>query len=111
MADGLRRMTDNQSRSWMTLYLTWLAEARQLAGDRDGALAAVEDALAVNPQEVFARPQALTLRGDLRAARLEDAEADYAAALSLAATIGSPLQQRAAADALRRLRATRGLTV
>jgi class 3 adenylate cyclase/tetratricopeptide (TPR) repeat protein len=74
-----------------TMYLTWLAEAYAMGGDVPRAEGAIEDALAINPLEIFFRPETLRLRGDLRRGegRPDDARADYAAAVTLARSMGA----------------------
>jgi class 3 adenylate cyclase/tetratricopeptide (TPR) repeat protein len=88
-------------RSLVTMYLTWLAEAYAMADEAARAGAAVEEALSINPPEIFFRPEALRLRGDLRRGegRLAEARADYEAALAQARSMGAEaLVQRAEAS-------------
>ena len=96
--EGLRGMTRTGSRVAATMYLTWLAEAQALDGGLDDALDTLDQALSINPQELFFRPETLRLRGDLRAktGRADDAETDYRDAIALAKTMGAKLfHQRA----------------
>jgi class 3 adenylate cyclase/tetratricopeptide (TPR) repeat protein len=100
--EGLRLRAEAQERSGEPLFRCWLAEIRLALGDRDGALAAVEDALRVNPQELAFRPAILQLRGDLRLACGDagDAEADYLEAMALARTMRAKVFYEAAVDRL-----------
>jgi len=74
----------------MTRYLTWLAEEHLLAGSLCEALVAAEDALQINPQELFFRPETLRLRGEIltRNGRLDEAERDFLDAITLANKMG-----------------------
>ena len=47
-------------------HLAWLAEAQTLDGQFDDALVTIEEALRANPVALAFRPDALTLRGELR---------------------------------------------
>lgn len=86
---GLRQREAAQERTGEPLFRCWLAQVLQATGDRDGALAAADEALRVNPQELAFRPTILQLRGDLRLARgeAETAESDYLEAMALARTM------------------------
>ena len=68
-----------RTRGAMTMYLTWLAEAHAMNRAVEPAQAAIEEALSVNPRELFFRPETLRVRGDLRHSlgQIEAAEADY----------------------------------
>ncbi len=105
IAEGLRGMTKTRSRVAMTMYLTWLAEAQALDGGLDDALSTLDQALAINPQELFFRPETLRLRGALRLrmGRAVEATTDYRDAMALAKTMGAKLfHQRASAAYERR---------
>jgi tetratricopeptide (TPR) repeat protein len=93
-----------------TLYLTWLAEAHAMAGDPAQARAVLEDALALNPRELYFRPETLRIRGDLSRSerRLDAAEADYRAALALARSIGANTFVQRSLSSLAGLQQSRG---
>ena len=75
----------------VTMHLTWLAEAHIRAGSIDEAGVAAEDALRVNPQELFMRPESLRIRGEIRVrvGRLAEAEHDFVSAIELANRMGA----------------------
>ena len=89
-------------RSSMTMYLTWLAEAHDAHGAIELAQATLDEALTVNPQELFFRAETLRVRGDLsrRRGAVESARADYQAAVSLARSIGADVFVRRALASL-----------
>jgi class 3 adenylate cyclase len=103
-------MAASGARVGMTLALTRLAETLALAGSGEEALAAVEEALSVNPQERVFRPDTLRLRAELRGAAGENdlAEADLKGAVELARQMGAPALELRAALALARLLQARG---
>jgi class 3 adenylate cyclase/tetratricopeptide (TPR) repeat protein len=89
--EGLAGMEGTASRAGATVYMTWLVEALVLAGLPEEAMAAAQQALTINPQELFFRPETLRLRGEilLRAGRHAEAEQDFLDALALAKRIGA----------------------
>ncbi|MEQ1818323.1 MAG: AAA family ATPase [Terricaulis sp.] len=101
MLQGLRAQGDTQARSGLTMYLTWLAAAHHACNRLDEAVATLDRALEINPQEVFYRPETLRLRGDYlrHTGDLSSAAAAYDAAMDLARKIGaSSLLARASAN-------------
>jgi class 3 adenylate cyclase/tetratricopeptide (TPR) repeat protein len=90
--------------------LTELAETLALAGAMDEALAAIEDALTANPQELVFRPDTLRRRGELclMVGDTTQAEADFRDAISLAQGMGAKAWALRAATSLGRLLKTRG---
>jgi class 3 adenylate cyclase/tetratricopeptide (TPR) repeat protein len=88
---GLAGMAGTSSRNWVTVYMTWLAEAYALAGLLDEALDAAREALCINPQELFFRPESFRLRGEilLRDGKPGEAERDFLDALVLAKKMGA----------------------
>ncbi|HZC17288.1 MAG TPA: AAA family ATPase [Caulobacteraceae bacterium] len=98
------------ARGSQTLYLTWFAEALVAAGDAEGAGRALEEALGVNPGETYFRPETLRVRGDLARARgrVDDAEADYQAAVALARSMGAAALAQRAMSSLAGLRGSQG---
>jgi tetratricopeptide (TPR) repeat protein len=87
---GLAGMEATSARVAMTMYMTWLAEAHVIAGAFTQALTQVEDALQVNPQEKFFRPETLRVRGGILAqlGRRDEGERAFFDAIALADRIG-----------------------
>jgi class 3 adenylate cyclase/tetratricopeptide (TPR) repeat protein len=111
ISEGLAGMTGTSSRVAMTLYLTWLAEAHVVAGSFGEALAAVEDALQVNPQELFFRPETIRVHGDIlmHEGALGEAEQAFLDALSLSNRMGAKrFRDRATRSLQQLLRNRRG---
>ena len=98
-------MAGTSSRAGVTVYMTWLVEAYLLAGSLDEALASVREALCVNPQELFFRPETLRLRGEilLRHGKSGEAERDFLDALALAKRMGARRFVDRTTDSLRQL--------
>ena len=92
------------------MYLTWLAEAQNLARSPGNALATLEKALTINPQERLYRAEALKLRGWLgfHKGDFEMGERDLGAALRQAQEIGAHRFALRAAHALAGLHVSRG---
>ena len=99
---GLAGMAETASRVARPLYLTWLAEAHAFAGEAGAALAAVEDALSTNPQELFFRPESLRIRGELHAGcgHVAQAAQDFRAALDLSEKMAAATFRERAAQSL-----------
>ncbi|WP_372784406.1 AAA family ATPase [Phenylobacterium sp.] len=91
MTAGMSGLEVTRNRAAVTMYLTWLADTHALNGDAEAALRTIEEALTVNPQEGFFRPESLRLRGDLRfeAGDRDAALADLSDALDLAKAMGA----------------------
>jgi class 3 adenylate cyclase/tetratricopeptide (TPR) repeat protein len=91
MREGLARMAGTSVRVAITRYMTWLAEELLRASSFNEALVAAEDALQINPQELFFRPETLRLRGEIliHTGRLDEAERDFLEAISLANRMGA----------------------
>jgi class 3 adenylate cyclase/tetratricopeptide (TPR) repeat protein len=108
--DGLAGMVGTGSRVAISLYMTWLAEAQLLGGFVDDSLHSAEEALSINPQELFFRPASLCLRGDLRARKglTTDAERDFRDAMRLSTDMGAKLFYYRAAESLRGMLLTLG---
>jgi tetratricopeptide (TPR) repeat protein len=86
-------------------WLTVLAHAETLAGALESAAAALESALAIDPECKYFRPHALICRGDLRlkTGNAEHAEADFREAIALAETMNQKMYELRAAIPLARL--------
>ena len=108
--EGLRGMATASSRVALTLYKTWLAEAHLYAKSFEAALAAVDDALQTNPQELFYRPESVRLRGEIlmSGGMLDDAEKDFVSALSIADQMGGKHFSDRALKSLQQLLQCRG---
>ncbi|HSU91688.1 MAG TPA: adenylate/guanylate cyclase domain-containing protein [Sporolactobacillaceae bacterium] len=94
----------------MTLYLSWVAVAQSLEGKVPEALATIEKALLVNPEELAWRPDAIRIRGELRRTlgNIDAAEADFRDAIALARKIGAKAWELRAAMSLVRILRKRG---
>jgi predicted ATPase/class 3 adenylate cyclase len=102
---ALADATERGSRPDIIRTLTYLSEAQTLDGAVADALRTIDDALLANPQEVFLRPEALRVRGELRL-RQEDrgaAETDFREAISVAQKVGAKAWELRAATSLARL--------
>jgi class 3 adenylate cyclase/tetratricopeptide (TPR) repeat protein len=95
----------NGSLTAFTLFLTFLAEAQALGGALAESLRTLEEALTVNPDERFWRPETLRVRGEIRRQQGEEklAEADFRAAIALAREMSAKAWELRAATSLARL--------
>ncbi|WP_128891362.1 AAA family ATPase [Erythrobacter sp. HKB08] len=91
MRRSIDAMVTADSRVGMIFYMNRLAMALDGKGKAEEAMATIEDALNANPQERVIRPQSLIVRGRFHeeAGRHDEAEADFAHALSLAEEMGA----------------------
>jgi class 3 adenylate cyclase/tetratricopeptide (TPR) repeat protein len=106
--EGLAQMARASVRVAITLYMTWLAEELLRVRSFNEALIAVQDALQINPQELYYRPETLRVRGEIlmHSGRLDVAERDFLEAIGLAKRMGAKrFQDRAAASLQQLLRA------
>jgi tetratricopeptide (TPR) repeat protein len=90
----------------VSVYPMWLAEGQDREGATLDALESIEQALEANPDELIYRPEALRVRGELRAkqeARTALAEADFRDAIALAQKMGAKLSELRATMSLARL--------
>jgi predicted ATPase len=104
---GLDGLDESGAENAMTLYLSGLAVAQSLDGKVPAALATIEKALQVNPEELAWRPDAIRIRGELQLSlgQVDAAEADFRDARALAQKIGAKaLELRAAMSLVRMLR-------
>jgi class 3 adenylate cyclase/tetratricopeptide (TPR) repeat protein len=83
---GMAGMLEIGTRVFISAVTASLAAAQERAGDIADAFATIEQALRVNPEEIYYRPEIFRLRGELRLklAQAEFAEADFREALALA---------------------------
>jgi tetratricopeptide (TPR) repeat protein len=88
---GIAGLLEIGFRESMSHFTGALAEAQACAGAVGDALATVEQALQVNPDELVSRPGNLRLRGALRLTQgqTELAEADFREAIALAQKMGA----------------------
>ena len=93
-----------------SLYLCLLCEAQALAGAIEDALVTVDQALQVNPDELFYRPETLRLRGELKLKRRSEngahrelAERDFREAITLAQSMSAKSWELRATTSLARL--------
>jgi tetratricopeptide (TPR) repeat protein len=98
------------TRMGITLSMTRLAEAQELAGDITGALESLEIALRILPDEIAIRPETLRLRGELRLKQgeLDLAEGDFRDAIALAQKMSAKAWELRATTSLARLFASQG---
>ena len=89
--DALFGMSGTPVRVALTMYITWLAETYLCTGDYDEALKAADDALQINRQEIFFRPETMRVRGEifLRLSDVDAAERSFLDAISLATRMGA----------------------
>jgi predicted ATPase len=87
------------------MFLTLLAEAQTLGDALAESLRSLEEALTVNPDERFWRPETLRLRGDIHRQQGEEelAEADFRDAIALAREMSAKAWELRAATSLARL--------
>jgi predicted ATPase len=89
---------------WVTFFLTWLAEAQALGGALAESLRTIEEALTVNPDERFWRPETLRVRGEVRGQQGEEELAeDFRAAIALAREMSAKSWELRTAASLARL--------
>jgi tetratricopeptide (TPR) repeat protein len=102
---GLTRMANQGGRLGLTENLIALAGAQALDGSNSEALKTIDETLEVNPEEAFAKPEALRFRGELRLedGQTESAEADFRHALALARKMTAKAWEPRAAMSLARL--------
>jgi len=107
---GLDGLIESGAVIAMTLYLSWFAVAQSLAGKVPEALATIEKALQVNPEELAWRPDAIRIRGELRLKlrQTDAAEGDFRDAIALAQKIGAKAWELRAAMSLVPMLRTRG---
>jgi class 3 adenylate cyclase len=103
--DGLARMSVASMRVAITRYTTWLAEELLRAGSTNEALVAVEQALQVNPEETFFRPETLRVRGEIRVhiGSSIEGEQDFLEAIKLANQMGARRLRDRSTSSLQRL--------
>jgi Flp pilus assembly protein TadD len=86
-------------------YSAYLAAAQERAGAIADAFETIEQALRVNPDEIFYRPEIFRLRGELclKLGRTELAEADFHEAIALAQKLSAKAWELRATTSLARL--------
>ena len=99
-------------RAFASSFPVLLAEAQGREGANADALQTIEQALEANPDELITRPEALRVRGELRAkqeATTDLAETDFRDAIALAQKMGAKVYELRATTSLARLLASKGL--
>jgi tetratricopeptide (TPR) repeat protein len=107
---GLAEMLEIGSRLTISAYTAYLATAQERAGAIADAFATVEQALRVNPEELYYRPEIFRLRGELRLkqGQPEFAEAGFREAIALAQKMSAKAWELRATTSLARLLAKQG---
>jgi predicted ATPase len=108
--EGISRISGRGIRAPASIFPIWLAEAQSLEGAIVDALQTIEQALQANPDELIFRPEALRVRGELRAKQraIEAAEIDCRDAIALAQKISGKSWELRATMSLARLLASKG---
>jgi predicted ATPase len=98
------------TRMGISTWTTYLAEAQERAGALDDALATIQQALEVHPDERVDRPETFRVRGELllKKGHLDSAEASFREALALAQKMTAKSWELRSAMSLARLLATKG---
>jgi tetratricopeptide (TPR) repeat protein len=110
--EGLTTYTKTGARASVTRYLTELAQAQALKGATADAIASLEAALQVNPNDPQHRPETLRLRGELRLqqGQAEPAQADFREAIALAQKMSAKAWELRTSLSLARMLRSRGDT-
>jgi tetratricopeptide (TPR) repeat protein len=110
LRQGMARVLGLGLRLATSVHLACLAEAQDRAGDNLDALETIERALEANPHELIYRPEALRIRGELRAKQgaTELAETDFRDAIALAQKMSAKMSELRATMSLARLLAKQG---
>jgi tetratricopeptide (TPR) repeat protein len=107
---GIAEMLDVGARMVFSPFRANLAAALERQGAILDALATVEQALQLNPDQIIYRPETFRLRGELRLeqGQTEFVEADFREAIALARKMGAKAWELRAAICLARLLASAG---
>ena len=105
LREGIAGMRGLGIRVTTTIYPVWLAGAQDREGATLDALETIDQALESNPEELIYRPEALRVRGELRAKQgaTEAAEADFRDAIELAQKMGAKMWELRTTMSLARL--------
>jgi tetratricopeptide (TPR) repeat protein len=103
-------MLEIGTRVGIPAYTAYLAAALERQGDIVEALEKVEEALQLNPDELYYRPEIFRLRGDfrLKQGQPELAEADFQESIKLARRMGAKARELRTTMSLARLLASQG---
>jgi tetratricopeptide (TPR) repeat protein len=98
------------TRMGISIWMTYLAEAQELAGAVEDAVETFQQALEVHPDELATRPETIRLYAELRlkGRQAEMAEAGFRDAIALASDIGAKAWELRATTSLARLLASQG---
>jgi class 3 adenylate cyclase/tetratricopeptide (TPR) repeat protein len=107
---GLAGMLETGFRPGISGFTAYLVAAQQRVGAIADAFETVEQALRVNPEEIYYRPEIFRLRGEIRLKlrQPELAEADFREAIGLAQKMGAKAWELRATMSLARLLDTQG---
>jgi DNA-binding winged helix-turn-helix (wHTH) protein/tetratricopeptide (TPR) repeat protein len=99
---------ENGQRHAISIWMTYLAEAQELAGAVEDALETFQQALKVHPDELVTRPETIRLYAELRLKKgqTDMAEAGFRDAIALASDIGAKAWELRATMSLARLLAS-----
>jgi class 3 adenylate cyclase/tetratricopeptide (TPR) repeat protein len=98
------------TRMGISTWTTYLADAQERSGALDEALATIQHALEVHPDELVDRPETLRVLGELllKKGEIESADASFREALALAQKMTAKSWELRSAMSLARLLKTRG---
>jgi tetratricopeptide (TPR) repeat protein len=107
---GIAGIVETGARTALSIYTAYLAAAEERAGTIAEALETLEQALQMNPDEIYYRPEIFRIRGELRLkqGQTELAEADFREAIALAQKMGAKAYELRATMSLARLLASQG---
>jgi predicted ATPase len=105
LREGVARAIESGARLNIVQSLTWHAQAQMLEGAIADALGTMEDALRANPEELWFRPEAYRIRGEIRLKQGDRslAEADFREAITLAQKMSAKAWELRATTSLARL--------
>jgi len=105
LKNGLTDAVGTGGRLGLTGSITSLAQAQARHRQTADALATIDNALEVNPEERYARPESLMVRGEVRLSLgdRESAEADFREAIALAQQMSAKAWELRAVTSLARL--------
>ena len=107
---GLTELSETRTRSALTTWLAYLSEAQALDGATANGLDTIDEALAVNPEELELRPDLFRARRELllKTGLSDLAEADFREAIALAQKMSAKTYELRATTSLARLLVNQG---
>jgi class 3 adenylate cyclase/tetratricopeptide (TPR) repeat protein len=105
MRSGMRRMADASVRVSITVYWLWLAEVHCLIGEYEKARIALNEALTVNPEELFFQPEIVRRVGEvaMHLGNTDEADQAFRQAIALSNRMNSVRFGERATQSLERL--------